>query len=188
MHTHIHTDTFCTCTVAQSLHKDPKILVGIFQSFEDAQNKILFRALIRKYKRPVGWHLPPPRLGGWADDLPTSPPPNPIPMPVLPTPDPVVCGWGVVEANRTLWHTGNCNVNLRLVKSAWQWPHGARGATGAIFRGRYIPWHGMPCSLCAMGGPGPKMQSAFDNLHLLPGPVPVPVPVPAWRYKLWNRK
>jgi len=29
--------------------------VGIFQSFDDGQNKILFRALIRKNKQLVGW-------------------------------------------------------------------------------------------------------------------------------------
>lgn len=46
----------------QSRHKDPKILGGIFQSFDDGQNKILFRALIRKNKRPVGWHEMPRQM------------------------------------------------------------------------------------------------------------------------------
>jgi len=52
----------------QSRHKDPKILAGIFQSFDDGQNKILFRALIRKNKRPVGWHeMPRPGEAGGRD-------------------------------------------------------------------------------------------------------------------------
>lgn len=117
----VHGPFSTTPLSTQSRHKEPKILGGIFQSFDDGQNKILFRALIRKYKRPVGWHKMP-----WPGQAGGSTPTLPLPLPQKPRqiaakPD---LARKVLLAEKLWWETApslvNCNANLWLVTNAWR--------------------------------------------------------------------
>lgn len=133
----------------QSRHKDPKILADIFQSFDDGQNKILFRALIRKNKRPVGWHKMPwtGEAGGrcplpWNTGslwfLRISVPPRRIAA------KPDSGARKVLLAEKLWWETApslvNCNANLWLVTSRVAAIFGSWGQESGLRGGGRAPW------------------------------------------------